>query len=125
MKYSLKISQEAGGESNISFAEAEGRPTSDGGVEFFYDFDGAEYRLLLLKDKMTHTRLGDVSLEMNFVRGERSVCRISDGSNHGSFSIFTDELSVQFNGESVNCECVFSDGAGGEVTRIAVLAERI
>ena len=124
MKYSLKITQEAGGESNISLAEAEGRAVS-GGVEFFYNFDGAEYRLLLLKGRMAHTRFGDVSLEMNFKRGKSSVCKISDGGNHGGFCIFTDELSVQFNGESVACECVFSDGAGGEVTRISVLAEKI
>lgn len=121
MKYSLKIAQEAGGESNLSFAQAEGKAMA-GGVEFTYNFDGAEYRLLLLEDKMTHIRLGEVSLEMNFERGKRSVCKLSDGNNKGGFCIFTDRLSVQFNGTTVTAECEFSDGEGGEVTRITVFA---
>lgn len=124
MKYSLKITQEANGESNISFAEAEGRAVA-GGVEFTYDYDGAKYRLLLSEDKMTHIRLGDVSLEMHFEEGKSSVCRLSDGMNRGSFCIFTDKLSVQFNGERITAECSFSDGAGGEVTQISVIATAI
>ena len=122
MKYSLKITQDADGESNISFAEADGAVAKDGSAEFTYNFDGAEYRLLLSRDKMTHIRLGGIWLEMNFERGKKSVCRLSDGSNAGSFCIFTDVLCVQFNGAVVTAECTFSDGADGGDTRISVLA---
>ena len=121
MKYSLKITQETGGESNVSLAEAEGKAVA-GGVDFTYNFDGAEYRLLLTKDKMTHIRKGEIFLEMNFEMGKTTSCRISDGRNGGGFCIFTERLSVQFNGARILAECEFDDGADGEVTRITVLA---
>ena len=121
MKYGLKITQTAGGESNISLAEAEGVKV-DGGMLFTYRYDGADYRLTLTEDKISHTRLGEVCLQMNFERGKATVCTLSDGANRGSFRIFTDLLRVQFNGACATAECVFSDCAGGEATRITVLA---
>ena len=121
MKYSLKITQTAGGESNVSLAEADGVRV-DGGMLFTYRYDGADYRLTLTEEKMSHSRLGEVCLEMNFERGKPTVCTLSDGANRGSFRIFTDRLRVQFNGACAKAECVFSDGTGGDATHITVIA---
>ncbi|MDE5766016.1 MAG: DUF1934 domain-containing protein, partial [Clostridia bacterium] len=90
MKYSLEIIQSADGEKSVVAVDAEGVLES-GILSLEYSFDGARYALKISERAMEQTRTGNINLQMAFVAGERTECRISDGQNGGSFSVFTEE----------------------------------
>ncbi|MDE7076769.1 MAG: DUF1934 domain-containing protein [Clostridia bacterium] len=121
MKYSLEIIQSSGGEQSVVAVDAEG--VFEGGVlSLEYSFDGAKYALEISEHAMRQTRTGNINLQMSFVQGERTGCLISDGQNGGSFTVFTEEYAARFDGSDCTAECAFSDGEGGESTRISVTA---
>ena len=122
MKYNLEIIQEAGGQINRINAPAYGGMV-DGGLELRYIFDGADYKLIIKNGEMVQTRTGGINLNMIFLRGKSTICRLSDGGNDGFFDIFTQSLSVEFKGGGCVAACEFSDGCGGEITRLTVTAE--
>ena len=121
MKYSLEIIQSADGEKSVVAVDAEG-VFENGVLSLEYCFDGARYALKISERAMEQTRTGNINLQMAFVAGERTECRISDGQNGGSFSVFTEQYNARFEGDNCTADCAFSDGAGGEVTRISVTA---
>ncbi|MDE6791113.1 MAG: DUF1934 domain-containing protein [Clostridia bacterium] len=124
MKYSLEIIQSADGEKSVVAVDAAG--VLEGGVlSLEYCFDGAHYALKISERAMEQTRTGNINLQMAFVMGEWTECRISDGQNGGSFSIFTEEYNAGFESGDCTADCAFSDGQGGEVTRISVTARRL
>lgn len=124
MKYSLEIIQSAEGEKSVVAVDAEG--VFEGGVlSLEYSFDGARYALKISERAMEQTRTGDINLQTTFVMGEWTECRISDGQNGGSFSVFTEEYNARFEGDNCTADCAFSDGQGGERTRISVTARRL
>ena len=123
MKYTLEIIQSADGDKSVVAVDAEG--VFEGGVlSLEYCFDGAHYALKISERAMEQTRTGDINLQMVFFAGERTECRVSDGQNGGSFLIYTEEYSARFEGGVCTADCAFSDGAGGESTRISVTARR-
>ncbi len=124
MKYSLEIIQSADGEKSVVAVDAEG--VFEGGVlSLEYSFDGAKYALKISERAMEQTRTGNINLQMPFVPGEWTECRVSDGQNGGSFSIFTEEYEARFDGDNCTVDCAFSDGQGGGSTRISVTARRV
>ncbi|MDE7401532.1 MAG: DUF1934 domain-containing protein [Clostridia bacterium] len=124
MKYSLEIIQSADGEKSVVAVDAEGA-FDDGVLSLEYSFDGARYALKISERAMEQTRTGNINLQMAFVMGEWTECRISDGQNGGSFLIFTEEYNASFNGDNCTVDGAFSDGQGGEVTCISVTARRL
>ncbi|MDE6075657.1 MAG: DUF1934 domain-containing protein [Clostridia bacterium] len=123
MKYTLEIIQSADGDKSVVAVDAEGA-LEDGVLSLEYCFDGAHYALKISERAMEQTRTGDINLQMVFFAGERTECRVSDGQNGGSFLIYTEEYSARFEGGVCTADCAFSDGAGGESTRISVTARR-
>ncbi|MDE7163791.1 MAG: DUF1934 domain-containing protein [Clostridia bacterium] len=123
MKYSLEIIQSVGGEQSIVAVDAEG-VFADGVLSLEYSFDGAHYALKISERAMEQARTGDINLQMSFAAGERTECRISEGQNGGSFTIYTEEYKAVFEGGNCTADCLFSDGEGGESTRISVAARR-
>lgn len=124
MKYSLEIIQSADGEKSVVAADAEG--VFGGGVlSLEYSFDGAKYSLVISERAMEQARTGNINLQTSFVPGEWTECRISDGQNGGSFSIFTEEYEARFEGDNCTADCAFSDEQGGSSTRIIVTARRV
>lgn len=121
MKYALKIEQTADGETSVVAVDAIGEMC--GGVLILqYSFDGAEYILEIAQNQMSQTRRGEVSLNMHFAEGKQSFCRLGDGTHVGGFEIFTERLSVTFDGENCRAECIFTGGADKEVTSLTVQA---
>lgn len=120
-KYALEIKQIADGEESVIAVDAAGE-FSEEGLVLKYAFDGAKYTLAFTAESMVQEREGDVKIFTEFVRGKKTLARISDGQNTGGFEIYTKTMSINFNGESVKAECEFSEREGGEVTRLSVSA---
>lgn len=124
MKYSLKIIQSAGDEKSVVAVDADGS-FFGGALQLSYQFDGAEYALLICAQEMTQKRTGEVSLQMDFVGGKVTKCLVSGSEGSGSFNIYTENYSARFEDGGCDVECTFSDGVGGERTRIEIAARRL
>ncbi len=124
MKYTLRIIQQTENGREETAAEAEGG-FSGGRLVLGYAFDGARYSLTLAKDFIRHTRSGEVSLDMRFAEGERSVCTVGHGGSDGFFEIVTNKLKVNAGSSFAAAECEFSSPDGGNLTKMIITASVI
>ena len=107
-KIKIRLSSRQNGENFIS--ECEGAVEECGGeTKFVYPLNGDGCELTVRADgSVTQTRRGSINIEMEFVRGEKTFCRISDGAFCGEFPVFCESAEFAKDEKGYNLKLRYS-----------------
>lgn len=118
MRYVLHITRKSDSDGSETAVDADGR-FEGGALILDYLSDGAENRLILSNDKMTHERFGEIGLKMEFDPTRSTLCAVNGCGLRGGFYVTTHLLKVKLSASGSRARCVYS-GDDGVRTQITV-----
>ncbi len=78
-----------------------------GGFEAMFKIENDDCRVFFENRKLCYERKGAVSLNMAFIKGEETECKVGGGDLAGSFFIFTKKLFVSIEEKRVFAETLY------------------
>ncbi len=112
----------------IDNGKTDGRFVSKGKLGFgaegftvFYQLDGDKCMLTYSGGRVVQERRGRVPMVMRFTQGKQTECTLGDGTNTGSFPVFTDKIEIKNDDKSVSVKLFYT--LAGEFVTLSITAK--